>query len=259
MISPEADAERLADTDYEDVTIESMEAGKDGYTLTFRDGLTGFFSWDGPPPEVGGMLRVYTTMLFGHPRNGHAYFTGGGLHAIEYKSKAEREAERQQVAREYGDRRTRGNRESRERYPDLSFLPLPLQRRIQRFRDEATEHYHEPYELAPVLEAARLFERVQDPAFGAELKRRGIKAPADGYRDVHQFRWPRGEGRTDWPDTPEWRLTALVAINSDLNDYDYELQEKVYPEIDRGHSGNTWDHAVVFARALLRDGDEAQL
>jgi hypothetical protein len=266
MLTPEQEAERLVDTNYEDVDIREVEKRKDGsYTLTIRDSLVGNFDWsdDVPEPVVGGVLRVYTKLLFGGERYGHAYWVDGEWLPIEYKTVAEREAERKEWLRKYEERRARENRESREKYADLSFLPLPLRRRIERFRREYDEGrgdtYTEPYEMAPVLEAARLLKRVNDPAFGAELKRRGIKAPTEEALALRSYERNEGHGRLDWPDTPEWRLIAFDAINSKMNGYQYKVMEEIMPEMDGGHSGNTWSAAVQFARMILRDGDEAPL
>jgi len=260
------DMERLADTEYSDVKIKTVKKSDDGYELTIDDSLVGWFWWPElphPQPKVGDLMRVYTPMLFGMERHGHALMILGEWWPIEYKPKDEQQAAREKYLREYEERRVRENRASRKRFADLSFLPLPLQRRIEHFRKEDDEQpdssYMEGYEMAPVLEASRMLKRVRDPEFGLLLKSHAIKCPPEGYRDRHSFRWPKGEGRLDWPDTPEWRLTALEAINSEYNGYNYDLLKEVHPEMDDGHSGNTWDAALMMARTILRDGDEAPL
>jgi len=66
-------------------------------------------------------------------------------------------------------------------------------------------------------------------------------------------------GRRDWPESPEWRLIAFDAINSKMNGYQYDLMKEIMPEMDDGHSGNTWGAAIAFARLLIIDGDDAKL
>ena len=55
------------------------------------------------------------------------------------------------------------------------------------------------------------------------------------------------------------RSHGLVAADRHGGFATYRLLERLFPWIDRGHSGNTWGHAVAFARLLIRDGEEAEL
>ena len=144
---------------------------------------------------------------------------------------------------------------------DLEYeqLPGPLKRRIARFRAEDPDFRwkEESYEMAACAEAGRLYRAALDPATGVILKANGIKIPRD--LTLRSYDQPKGEGVTDWEDTPENRLIAIDEINGAPNDYNYTLMESLFPWIDPGHSGNTWDHAVGFARLLIRDGEEAKL
>jgi len=260
----ERETERCADKDFVDVIIQSAKKSEDGYEIGMDGSLMGWFPWPlKMKPAVGSKLRVYTKMLFGQERYGYAYWHDGMLIPIEYKTKIERDAERTKWLKDYEDERIRENAASRERHADLSFLPLPLRLRVERFRaedDAGGKDYHEPYELAAITEASRLFARSADPGFGAEIRRRGIFAPTeDAYQHKRSYEREKEDGRLDWPDTPEWRLIAFDSINSKMNDYQYEIMDEIMPEMDKGHSGNTWGAAMMMALALVRHGDDAKL
>jgi hypothetical protein len=259
----EREAERLADETYRDHVIKTIE-WRDGRADILTEDSYGFAPWwpdDAPRAKVGDMIRLYG--IFGQPFKGVALWVGDDLVPISYTTAVEQEAEHAAWVKEYHRRLRRDNKASFKRYADLSFLPLPMRRRIERFREQHAanpdDSYVEPYELAPVLEADRLLKRVNDPSFGEALRARGVKAPTEAALGRSSYQWEPEDGRLDWPDTPEWRLLAFDAMNSKLNGYDYAGMKEVMPEMDDGHSGNTWGAAIALTRVILRDGDEAAI
>ena len=133
-------------------------------------------------------------------------------------------------------------------------LPDPLKNRIDRFRKEDPDFRwkEEAYEMASCAEAGRLYKRAMDPEFGVALKAAKIKGPTEEARKKAQWDWETTDGIRDWEDTPENRLLAFDAINTKLNGYKYDLMKTLMPEMDDGHSGNTWGHAVMFALRLVQ-------
>lgn len=262
--------ERSEFTDWKDyiVTKAKHRPSKGRVELDFKDEGDGLLGSYGSYPrwgvkhrlKAGDRIRIYGT--FGQTIRGIAYWEDGLLKPAWFQTKAEADAERAAWSTRYHERLARENAESFEK-PLPDDLPLPLRRRVERFREQHAENpddgYHEPYEMAPIMEAYRLLKRVHDPAFGKALKDRGILAPTEGAIRLRSYERTKEDGRLDWPDTPEWRLIAFDAINSKMNDYQYKLMDELMPEMDKGHSGNTWSGAIMLTRAIIIDGDKADV
>lgn len=206
-------------------------------------------------PDCGQLFTVYYYRLHrGVSDNEHC----PSLVPVYYQTKAERDAEHGAWIAEH-QRKQRADFEKQRDELDYQFelLPDDLKRRIQRFRDEDPDFRwkEEAYEMASCAEAGRLYRAAMDPATGKVLKDAGIKL---GDPSIPSYQQPKGIGVTDWEDTPENRLLAIDAINGAPNNYDYQLMERLFPWIDQGHSGNTWDHAVMFALRLVQ-GEGAKL
>lgn len=263
LASPEERAaEREGDAQFEDVTLTACERDGDWLSVSTDAGWGASLRWpaDAPAAAVGDRVRVWGG--WGHEIRGVSLWRGVELIPISYSTKAERDAEHGAWIAD-SQRRQRGDYERDRPKLDAAYeaLPLPLKRRIDRFRaaDPDFRWREEAYEMAACSEAGRLYRAALDPVFGAALKAAGIKGPTEEARKKPSYQWEPSDGTPDWEDTPENRLVAFDAINSSLNGYAYGRMHEFLPDMDDGHSGNTWGHAVVFARELIRHGDAAAL
>lgn len=226
-------------------------------------GLMPFWPTDKPDGKRGDTLRIYSRGL-GFEYTGVSLIRDGVVLHISYQTKREKEVE-------HGAWVANWNREQRETFDkhkgelDAAYESLPpaLKRRIDRFRAEDPKFRWsgEAYEMAACAEAGRLFRRAMDPAFGEAIKAHGIKIvkPELWEQKVRAYDARPDQLTADWENTPLNRLVAFDSINEKPNGYNYKLMKELMPEMDDGHSGNTWGHAVMFARVLLRDGDAAKL
>jgi hypothetical protein len=259
-------AERDSDSSWIDYVITKVEPDGDDpdtFFVTVGDGLVagrpGFGGWTTampwpiePKPLRGHKVRVWSNGSQNHGVS--LWLTPAVLVPVYYRTKRERDAE-------WGWRVVNGQIRQHEEFDanrvrmDAAYeaLPEPLKRRIERFRAEDPDFRwkEEAYEMAACSEAGRLYTAVMDPATGKILKDAGIKLPKDP--SLPSYEQLRGEGSTDWEDTPENRLRAIDAINGPPNNYNFELLGQLFPWIDGGHSGNTWGHAVGFAMRLVRN------
>jgi len=262
-------AEREADQSWNDYLIKEVESDDgESATVTVGDplwpnrkmgmgGWTTSMPWPiSPRPVVGMKIRIWST---GNQNHGVSVHIGPDIVPVYYKTKREMDVEH---AAWIADHQKKQRQDFVDHVSQLDAeyekLPGPLKRRIDRFRSEDPDFRwkEEAYEMAACAEAGRLYKAAMDPATGKILKDAGIKL---GDTTISSWDQPKGVGTTDWEDTPENRLLAIDAINSAPNNYNYKLLEELFPWIDPGHSGNTWGHAVVFARTLVRDGEEAKL
>jgi hypothetical protein len=263
-------AERDADINWGDFFIAEVQ-GDDGESATVtvsRDSVAGKNTFGGwttrmpwpiqPRPKVGMKIRVWSN---GNQNHGVSRWVNGKyLEPVYYKTKREMDVEH---AAWIADHQKKQRQDFMDHVSQLDAeyeaLPGPLKRRIDRFRDKDPDFRwrEEAYEMAACAEAGRLYRAAMDPETGVILKANKIKLPHD--MTVSSWDQPKGRGTTTWEDTPENRLLAIDAINGAPNNYNYKLMEELFPWIDPGHSGNTWGHAVQFARVLVRDGDEAKL
>ena len=263
-------AEREADQSWNDYLIKEIESDDgESATVTVGDplwpnrkmgmgGWTTSMPWPiSPRPKVGMMIRVWST---GNQNHGVTLIEGDRFVPVYYKTKREMDVEHAAwIAEHQKDQRQRFVEGVSRLDTEYEKLPGPLKRRIDRFRSEDPDFRwkDEAYEMAACAEAGRLYRAAMDPATGVLLKARKIKIPKD--LSLRSYDQPKGEGVTDWEDTPENRLFAIDQINGAPNSYNFKLLEELFPWIDSGHSDNTWGHAVSFARILVRDGEEAKL
>ena len=263
-------AEREADQSWNDYLIKEIESD-DGESATVTvgeplwlnrkmgmGGWTTSMPWPiSPRPVVGMKIRVWSN---GNQNHGVSVHIGPDIVPVYYKTKREMDVEHAAWIADHQKKQRQDFVDNVVRL-DLEYeqLPGPLKRRIDRFRDEDPDFRwkEEAYEMAACAEAGRLYRAALDPATGVLLKANKIKLPK--VPSIRSWDQPKGEGVTDWEDTPENRLIAIDAINGAPNSYNYKLMEEMFPWIDPWHSGNTWGHAVSDARILVRDGEDAKL
>lgn len=239
--------------------LKQVEEAKDGGWYIDAESGMGTHMKEAPrPPVVGDQIRVWG--VFGSPVKGMDMLIDGQWVPCWWKTDEE---QRMAHAKWVADYHKRQVEDYEKQKPELDRLfdelPAPLQRRIQRFRDEDPKFRWEgeAYEMAACAEAGRLYKRALDPEFGKALKAAGVKAPTEEAKKKRDFERKEDDYTTDWEDTPENRLWAFDAINSVGNGYKYKKMRELMPEMDDGHSGNTWGHAFAFAMRLLRgEGDK---
>jgi len=262
VISSDAEraTERAQDWRHEDDVIRSWTRNGDMATVETMSG-TGFgVLWPPsiPDGEKGDRIRLYGGM--GFTTKGVDIWRDDAWQSVSYKTQVELDAEHEAWVKEYLERQhAEFERDKAKLDAAYEALPPPLKRRLDRFRaaDPDFRWREEAYEMAACAEAGRLYRAAMDPAFGAALKAAGIKFPKD--QSKPDFEWTENDGTTEWEDTPLNRLIAFDAINSKLNGYAYKRMHEFLPDMDDGHSGNTWGHAVWFAKLLIEKGDEAAL
>jgi hypothetical protein len=261
----ERSAEREADRVVEYKLTEWKREDDAGASLTVGEPVLGqgmggwgvLIPWpsDKPDGRAGARVRIYGSGEV----YGLSLLADGEWVPIFYRTKREREAE---FGRWISDNQRRQHEEFEKNRATMDAayeaLPAPLKRRIDRFRAEDSDFRwkDESYEMAACSEAGRLWKRALDPAFGKALKAVNAKGPKP---DAPSSSWDWGEndGTTDWEDTPENRLIVFDALNSKINGYNFKLMHELMPEMDEGHSGNTWGHAFMFALRLVRgQGDQ---
>lgn len=203
--------EMIADDPFEEWPIESVEPHDDGWYTVGFDRCTVTSIM---MPE-GKSVKV-GDMLRLYPGGfglRHGFAINGEV--IEWKTPWERFAERVKWLAEH-DRRKRENfaRDKDELDRKYESLPAPLKARIDRFRaaDPKFRVDAEAYEMAAVWDAPKI---------------------ADALRP-----------EVDAGDDPE------VVVNR-FRDLSFEEQNAKVPDLDQGHSGNTFGGAVQLAYRLL--------
>jgi len=248
-------AEREADRDYEDLVLKEWKIVGGEVEFTVEDGWTSFGMWPvGIPASAGMAVRIWGAGL-GFPLRGISLLVGEDWLPVVYKTKREIEVESAYWIAENQIRQHEEFEKGKEKLDALyDALPDPLKRRIDRFRSEDSDFRWngEAYEMVACSEAGRLYKRAMDPEFGKALKAAKIKGPTEEAKKRSSYEWEAKDGTLKWEDTPENRLRAFDAINSKLNGYKYALMETLMPEMDTGHSGNTWAHAMMFALRLVQ-------
>lgn len=130
-------------------------------------------------------------------------------------------------------------------------LSAPFRARMQRFIDEKgfDEFFKEDggYELFAVSQANVLYAAALNPELGEKLRENDVAYPDNPNDSSHNWT----SGTLDWENTSENRLICWWALNSKLNDYNYELQKELIPDWEDGHSGNTAGAAYMMARRVL--------
>lgn len=254
-------AERDADL-FDEYLLTEWERDGDSATITVGESATGGLGgwtvsvpWPlGSDAKVGDRVRVYGR----NQVHGLSWLVDGAWVPVFYRTKREMQVEADVWIADH-------QREQHEAFEknrvamDAAYetLPPPLKRRIDRFRAEDPDFRwkEESYEMAACSEAGRLYKRAMDPAFGLALKAIGAKGPKPTAAKS-SWDWGENDGTTEWENTPENRLIVFDALNSKINGYNYQAMETLMPEMDRGHSGNTWAHAFMFALHLVRGQDD---
>jgi hypothetical protein len=261
----ERNLERDADFNYEDYQLKNVVREDKWISITV-DGSYGFsvyIPWplESPQPVIGDTVRLWNGGLGSRTKGISLWKDNDWVH-IWYETAEEQKIAHEKWVENYHIRLHEEFEQNKDKLDaEYEKLPTPLKNRLDRFRAEDPDFRwkEEFYEMASIAEAARLYKLSLDPEFGRALKEAKVKAPTEKAKKKSSWDYTEKDGTLDWEDTPENRLLAFDAINSKLNKYNYKLQYKIHPEMDQGHSGNTWSHAIYFARILLRDGDNAKL
>jgi hypothetical protein len=213
-------AEMIADDPVTEYTVEKAERGKDGWEVSFDDGLVGFFTTD-KPIKRGDTLGLYVggRGAFGSMRHGFAI--NGDV--VEWKTPWERYADRIKMLA--GHDRSR-REEAEQARADIAVwieqLRGPYRARIERFRSARPTFDMDggSYETYPVLMA----QRVED--------------------------WVRQQH----PDAAPVAWDDAVALVKELEAMPYKAQAKVLHndgEDKYGVSGHQVDMAYGMAAAVL--------
>lgn len=214
---PRTITEMIEAEPYEVFTVEKAERSKDGESTTVEfDGGLGT-SLKGPEVKVGDTIWLYTggRPAFGSERHGWAL--NGKV--IEWQTPWERFAERVRWLAD-NDRRKREEFEKNREQMDARYeaLPVAFKKRIDRFRAERADFRidSEAYEMAAVVDGAKIAEHLRPKV-------------------------PEGESAKD-------TVQAFY-------DLPWSEQKALIPDLDDGHSGNTFGGACMLARADL-DGED---
>jgi hypothetical protein len=221
---PRSIDEMIAEDEHHDWVLDKVEPPTEpgGYWFAQADGVgTGFKMPEGRELKVGDTVRLYG------PEFGtrHGFAVNGEL--IEWKTPWERLADDVAYA-------AAADREDRERFDadhqrlDAIYegLPAPLKRRIDRFRaeDPTFRMRSEAYEMAAVGDAPKI-ARALAAQHGWDLTA-DLKATAVEDDEIERAI------RAFW-------------------DLDYAEQRRLVPDLDDGHSGNTFGGACSLAAGLL--------
>lgn len=220
------DARTIDEMIAEDENVETFRVktvapyGDGEFSVTFEGG-TGI-GLNGAEPKVGDTVTLYGR--FGHPVYGWAL--NGKI--VEYQTPWERFAKRMAMLAGF-DRKARERFAEKKGELDAKYdaLPAPLKRRIDRFRSERADfRLDEAYEMAAVGDAPKIARAL-----------------------ARQHDWPIDENLAVTAAGPSSdKIGEAVAAFYDLS---YEEQKRLVPDLDDGHSGNTFGGAVSLACALL--------
>ena len=210
------------DENVETLRVEAVTALDDGsgYDTRFEGGSGIILK--GAEPKVGDTVTLYGR--FGFPVYGWAL----NGRVVEYKTPWERFADRMAMLAGF-------DRKDRERFaeqkPELDAkyeaLPAPLKARIDRFRAQNADfRLKEAYEMAAVGDAPKIA--------------RALAA---------KHEWPLDENLEVTDAGPP--STVIEKAIQEFYDLTYEEQKRLVPDLDEGHSGNTFGGAVQLALALL--------
>lgn len=205
----------------ETVLVDDVRETDDanGHEIRFKDGFA--IVLKGPRPKVGDEVTLYGGM--GYPVYGWAL--NGEI--VEWQTPWERFAKRMAMLAGFD----RGHREDFARDKaklDAKYeaLPAPLKARIDRFRRESPSFRidSEAYEMAAVGDAPKI-----------------AKALAAKY---------------GWPTNDDLRVSGgnseeIKRAVSEFYELGYEEQKAIVPDLEDGHSGNTFGGAVSLAAGLL--------
>lgn len=214
---------RADDNNFEEGELTKVTPYKDGSGWSVQFGHTGLGvpRIEGKPePSVGDTIRVYGSWgfdIYGIDLNGVEVF---------WRTPWERFAKRVEWLAGY-DREKRERFEKNEAEMDRRYeaLPAPLRARIDRFRSEAADFRIDAvaYEMAAAGDA---------PKIARALAEREGWALDDDLR----------------ADAPTERIEAAV---SEFIKRPYDEQREIVPDLDEGHSGNTFGGACRLAYAVM--------
>jgi hypothetical protein len=199
-----------------DWTVQVKQSGWEGTISLTVPNLTGR-----PDPRVGQTIRIYG----GGVGSFHGIDLGG--QEVFWRTPWERFAERVRwLAQHDRDKREAFERERATLDRRVAELPLPLKARIERFRREDPKFRmdSEAYEMAAVGDAPKIARAI--------ATERGWKLAED----------------LAAPGVHEDEVRAAV---EDFRAASYEEQKRRVPDLDEGHSGNTFSAAVMLAYRLL--------
>jgi hypothetical protein len=226
------------DTEYRDVVIKKVEPEGDGqgWAITSSDGWSFFVPDEGVEPHVGDTARFYGrgigSIVRGLDINGQEVF---------YRTPEEQEEENKRETVRAAQKQRDDFEQNRERL-DAAYgsLPVEFQQRIAGFRERNPNFRweYESYEMMVCVDANEIAKACTMPETGAKLRELGIRLK-DG----------------NWIDNPVGRLNAFAAINSEANQYQFNLQDEVIPGLDKGHSGNSFGAALRLAYLYLERPD----
>lgn len=228
---PRTIEEMIAEDSYEEVIVDKVRSpGEPGgyWDVQWGNGTgTALKPPEGVTISIGDRIRFYGWGAGSIGGKRHGWALNG--HLIEWQTPWERFAERVQWLADY-DRRKRENFAARKADLDAKYeaLPAPLKARIDRFRAARRDFRidSEAYEMAAVADApkiARAIARAHGWSLDDEL------AVTD--RQVS--------------------ATAIEAAVDAFRALSYEQQQRMVPDLDPGHSGNTFGWATRLAYGLL--------
>lgn len=230
---PRTIEQMVADDHFDEVTVERVEHGTDGWNYITWDSGTSCGVRGDASPEVGDKVRLYGSSSLGGSHHGWAL--NGKL--VQWKTPWERFAERIQWLADY-DRRQREEFAARKAELDAKYetLPSPLKARIDRFRAEEADFRvtSEAYEMAAVGDAPKIARALAEQ-HGWMVDDDLRVVPLDDESD---------EARAD-------REGVIQAATKAFYDLPYEEQKRLVPDLDEGHSGNTFGAAVGLAGRVL--------
>lgn len=222
---PRTISEMIEADEFTDVTVVKATPGDDGWTfIDWKDGDYGGTISCGirAAAKAGDTVRLYGSSLLGGSHHGAA--VNGEL--AYWRTPWERFSERVKWLADYD----RSKREDFERSKDVldervEALPAPLKARIERFRREDPKFRvdSEAYEMAAVGDAPKIAR-----ALAAE----------QGWQLDENLR----------ATAPEPQIEAAVKA---FHAADYAEQKRRVPDLDEGHSGNTFGAAVSIAYRVL--------
>lgn len=212
-----------ADTTAETVTVDEVRATDDQeqHEVHVKDSFA--IVLKGPQPKVGDEVTLYGG--FGHPIYGWAL--NGQI--VKYETPWERFAERMAMLAGF-DRQRREDFARNKAQLDEKYeaLPAPLKARIDRFRNESADFrvQSEGYEMAAVGDAPKIARALAE-----------------------QHGWTLDDDLRVTDDGVT-RATIKDAVQA-FYDLGYEAQKALVPDLEPGHSGNTFGGAVSLAAGLL--------
>lgn len=219
---------KAEDKEFRDEIISKVEDSLKGWLIKMSDGWSFYVPDNGVEPHVGDPVRLYS--------RGIGYRVRGldirGLEVYYRTPEEQQELDRQEVERINTEKKERFEQQRELMDQIYNSLPVEFQQRLDGFRERNPDFRWdlEPYEMMCCVDAVKIAKACLLPETGTLLRSKGIKV-----KD------------TEWEDNPIGRLNAFAAINSAVNNYQYDLQREIVPDLDEGHSGNSFGAALQLA------------